>query len=253
MKFNTGNPNVVSIGGSQNEEPQSRQYNQEPENISEAEYTQVEDQPFQGQPTARVRDMEIINNVFSPDWCNDLVDYMEKHPSLGQGSIGYQTGQDPQGKVDEVVRNCTTGWLEVSCDYSSQMYQEVLHQMRMTNLYTFGFDLESIEIPQYTRYDYVEGGADQHYNWHIDSYLGGMGTRHDRKLSASIQLSDPRDYDGGDLIVGDDMNDDPNMREAMRQQGTVVFFPSFLRHCVTPVTRGTRSSLVVWGIGPDWR
>ena len=255
MRFNIPNPNVVSIGGSQNEEPQSTQY-QEPKIVNEVESTrQVAEEERPNQPPARVRDIEIINNVFSPEWCDELVSYMEKHPSIGQGSVGYQQGEEERGRINEEIRNCTTGWLDVSCDYSNQMFNEVLHQMKMTNMYTFGFDLENIEIPQYTRYDYVEGGADQHYNWHIDSYLGGMGTRHDRKLSASIQLTDPSEYEGGDLLVGDDarMVEDPHMAEAMRQKVTVIFFPSFLRHCVTPVTRGSRSSLVVWGVGPDWR
>lgn len=85
-----------------------------------------------------------------------------------------------------------------------------------------------------------------HYDWHIDL---GIGATSRRKLSASIQLSPAEAYDGGDLefhLSGLD-------RDKMRQQGTLIAFPSFLEHRVTPVTRGERYSLVVWVDGPPYR
>ncbi len=96
---------------------------------------------------------------------------------------------------------------------------------------------------QIARYDGQEKG---HYDWHID-----LGTERfsRRKLSMSVQLSPADAYEGGDLefhLSGLD-------RDRMRQQGTLIAFPSFHEHRVTPVTRGERYSLVAWVDGPPYR
>ena len=73
-----------------------------------------------------------------------------------------------------------------------------------------------------------------------------------RKLSVTVQLSDSHHYEGGDFVLWDFFGnkvEDPKWRD----KGTVLIFPSFLKHEVTPVTKGTRMSLVQWYIGPEWR
>lgn len=85
-----------------------------------------------------------------------------------------------------------------------------------------------------------------HYDWHIDLGTGRFSTR---KLSLTVQLSAAESYEGGDLefhLSGLD-------RKRMRQQGTLIAFPSFHEHRVTPVTRGERFSLVAWADGPPFR
>jgi PKHD-type hydroxylase len=85
-----------------------------------------------------------------------------------------------------------------------------------------------------------------HYDWHIDL---GTGRFSRRKLSLTVQLSPADAYDGGDLefhLRGLD-------RARMRQQGSLIAFPSFHEHRVTPVTRGERFSLVAWVDGPPFR
>lgn len=72
-----------------------------------------------------------------------------------------------------------------------------------------------------------------------------------RKLSCIIQLSDPKDYDGGQVEITDAVF--PPSKEELNQQGTIIFFPTILRHMVQPVTRGTRYSIVAWFEGPKWR
>lgn len=70
-----------------------------------------------------------------------------------------------------------------------------------------------------------------------------MGENSTRKLSMSIQISAPEDYEGGDLEffkVSD---------ATTRQRGSVIFFPSFLHHRIIPVARGRRYSLVAWAHG----
>ncbi len=88
-------------------------------------------------------------------------------------------------------------------------------------------------------------GPGGHYDWHVDL---GVGTQSARKLSLSVQLSDPSDYEGGDLeFLG------PTDATAPRDRGALVAFPSFVGHIVRPVTRGERLSLVSWISGAPFR
>ena len=105
----------------------------------------------------------------------------------------------------------------------------------------FGFEISGfVEALQYTRY-----GATQHFDWHLD--LGPDQTSA-RKLSLSLQLSGPDEYDGGLLEFSS-----LSPGEDARRLGTAVFFPSYLAHRVSPVTRGVRRSLVAWAYGPAFR
>ena len=67
-----------------------------------------------------------------------------------------------------------------------------------------------------------------------------------RKLTAIIQLSDDKDYEGGDFEFGitDAKGDD--LVKGNRGKGCLLVFPSFLSHRVTPITKGTRYSIITW-------
>jgi PKHD-type hydroxylase len=99
-----------------------------------------------------------------------------------------------------------------------------------------------MEDMQYTVY----GSGGDHYNWHIDS---GGSNPCPRKLSLSLQLSDPSEYEGGNLefMIGKDGN------SAKKERGLVVAFPAYRLHRVTPVTKGVRKSIVIWTTGPQFR
>jgi len=97
-------------------------------------------------------------------------------------------------------------------------------------------------------------GVGDHFDWHIDNALAD-GPGETRKLSFSLQLSHPASYDGGDLVFamlehGRDAAEIAGIRQALRQQGALVVFPSFHLHRVTPVTRGVRVAIVGWMHGP---
>jgi len=98
---------------------------------------------------------------------------------------------------------------------------------------------------QFTEYHATEGGK---YDWHHDVDWSN-NNNFDRKLSLTVQLSDPYDYDGGDFEFSE-IEELPSMA---KQKGSVVVFPSYLAHRVTPVSRGVRRSLVAWYSGPKWR
>ena len=123
-------------------------------------------------------------------------------------------------------------------DKIGMMAQEANDQM-------FKFDLHSMpEQIQYTEYYDTELG---HYDWHMDI---GTDELSQRKISVTVQLSGPDEYEGGDLQLWPGGN---YPMEAPRGKGNVVIFPSFMMHRVTPVTKGTRKSFVLWLGGGSYK
>jgi PKHD-type hydroxylase len=81
------------------------------------------------------------------------------------------------------------------------------------------------------------------YGWHVD--IGHhMAIR--RKLSMTVQLSSPDEYDGGELEFMI-----PTL-SADRRIGSLCVFPSWMLHRVRPITRGRRWSLVSWICGEPY-
>ena len=122
------------------------------------------------------------------------------------------------------------------------IYDRLAMLCMQTNAEKYGFDLQGFyQELQLTRYS--EGNF---FNWHLDFGAGEISAR---KLSITVQLSDPDEYEGGDLQF---MINDKTVN-APRTQGTVIVFPSFIMHRVTPVTKGTRQSIVGWVSGHPYR
>lgn len=144
--------------------------------------------------------------------------------------------------TNEVIRHSETGWMEHNPD-TAFIYDNLAYIARQLNGQFFDFDLFGfVEHLQYTVYR-EDGG---HYDWHLDR---GAGTSAPRKLSLVLQLSDPSEYEGGDL----QLHTSSEPTTVVKQKGLVAAFPSFVLHRVTPVTAGTRRSLVVWLSGPRFR
>ncbi|MEH6591107.1 MAG: 2OG-Fe(II) oxygenase [Halioglobus sp.] len=109
--------------------------------------------------------------------------------------------------------------------------------------FSYGFDIDGLrEQIQLAIYDESEKGF---FGWHMDCSASLLS----RKISISMPMCEPDDYEGGDLEFLLGSGDPLRVEQAM---GAVVTFPSFLMHRVTPVTKGTRYSLVCWVHGPGW-
>jgi PKHD-type hydroxylase len=157
------------------------------------------------------------------------------------------------GKSDELERGTTFGGYKPDTRKSSVrflypneltgwIFQRIAGAVNRINNEYFQFDLSTLgQGLQFTQYE----SSGEHYNYHTDA---GFGTPI-RKLSMTIQLSDPNDYDGGDFELW--LGEEPT--KIGRERGLVMFFPSYVLHRVTPVTRGTRYSLVAWVSGPPFK
>tara|TARA_R110002012_G_scaffold321723_1_gene550944 strand:+ start:1440 stop:2015 length:576 start_codon:yes stop_codon:yes gene_type:complete len=117
-----------------------------------------------------------------------------------------------------------------------------------TNNANFGFDINQLQALQFSIYDSKYKGK---YDWHQDIQWTSDELYH-RKLSVVIQLSEPNEYVGGNFEI---QNSEFTKQEKtdMKQKGSVIVFPSFLTHRVTPVTKGKRKSLIGWLVGPKFK
>jgi predicted 2-oxoglutarate/Fe(II)-dependent dioxygenase YbiX len=120
----------------------------------------------------------------------------------------------------------------------------LMHTFSSINRQAFGFNINDIYDIQYSEYDSEYEG---HYDWHID-VAWNADMWYQRKLSISIQLSDGSDYEGGDL----EFKEFKTNPEENREKGTIIVFPSYQLHRVTPVTKGKRRALVAWVEGPQF-
>ncbi len=145
-------------------------------------------------------------------------------------------------RSDHTIRRSKVTWLRPEQGWG-WLYHKLWPRITALNEEFFGFDISGFGgAMQLARYDAGDSGF---YDWHMDA---GKATPH-RKLSISVQISDPASYEGGDL----EFFHTNRMDVASKEHGALVAFPSFVMHRVTPVTKGTRLSLVAWIVGPRWR
>jgi len=154
---------------------------------------------------------------------------------VAEGKLAY-------GHTDPTIRRSQVVYLGLIEKYR-WLYERVWTAARECNRLFVCVDLGGVESElQLARYDSADQGF---YGWHTDF----SGARPLRKHSITIQLSNSDDYEGGDL----ELLYDKEPYKLDRSRGTFLVFPSFMLHRVTPVTRGTRWSLVAWIGGKRWQ
>lgn len=178
---------------------------------------------------------------FSADECQVIKAEALKLPVM-QGTIGHG-GDGP--RVDKAYRRSDVRWIPRPIPAWRWLADRMEYLFRNSNNNAFGFDLSYFNEIQFTEYDSAYEGK---YDWHEDLAWTNRDPSQ-RKLSMVIQLTDPAEYEGGNL----ELKESPPKVDELRTQGTVIVFPAFLPHRVTPVTAGKRHSLVSWYVGPNFR
>lgn len=171
---------------------------------------------------------------------NVIIDYSRDKTTAAR--IGLDSTNN---ELDTKIRNAASCWLPV--DRFDWLYQQIEATVKELNWFNFKFMLNGMELANYLEYhasakDEVDEHGHGKYVKHIDG-----GINNNRKLTFSIQLSDPSEYEGGDLLLWDA----ETPITVPKNKGQIVFFPSHVLHEVTPVTRGMRRSLVGWIHGPQ--
>ena len=158
-------------------------------------------------------------------------------------------------KILKKTRNSNVAWLN-----DPWIYNEIIPYVNQANVEAgWNFQWDVSEICQFTKYK-----LNQFYDWHCDSWEAPYANPDNkdthgkiRKLSVTCSLSDPKDYEGGELEF-DFRNMDPDKPTVRKcaeiaPRGSIVVFPSHVWHRVKPVTKGTRYSLVIWNLGYPFR
>jgi PKHD-type hydroxylase len=177
-----------------------------------------------------------FDNVFT-DAELDMIGSMFDDDELRLGT----TSDDNKQSLN--IRDSKIRFLESSLEENKWIFQRLTATVQQANNQFFQFELDRIESLQYTTYK-----KNQYYRDHLDIMYKSPSNAV-RKISFSVQLSDPNDYKGGDLALK--ISSEPTVVKKTR--GTVIFFPSYVLHEVTPVEQGIRKSLVGWVSGPRWK
>lgn len=183
---------------------------------------------------------QMWKNFFTPAECAALKSVALELPAV-EGTIGH----GGKSEVNPDMRRSVVRWIPSHQPKWFPLVQTLERLFAMSNAAAWSFDLTTFRDVQFTEYSATECG---HYDWHED--LSWMAQKaNQRKLSLVVQLTNPAEYKGGILELDHDQPSD----NAHMSQGTVLIFPSFLRHRVTPVTEGVRHTLVTWCEGPAFR
>ena len=169
---------------------------------------------------------------------------IKKLPFAEKAKILGQTENGIEGTYDPTIRSSKVKWIPKSREFQG-LYERIAQEIMMHNQQHWKFDLTTLrEQIQYTEYYAKDKGK---YDWHLDI---GSGWSSLRKISVTINLSDPKDYDGGVLEFN---MGGKTITQGSKAKGAITIFPSYLLHRVSPVTRGTRKSLVLWVGGNHFR
>ena len=177
--------------------------------------------------------------LFDKAQCEDIIK-MGKQYAQQDGTVG---------KDSEIFekRISTISWIPIEFNQQGQlhpMYQR-LHQI-VNNLNQTYFHFDDVNITEPAQYtEYTEGGF---YDWHIDCPIYDQSEPM-RKISMTLLLNDPSEFEGGELELMEDKLVSVADTQAKLKQGQAIFFASFLRHRVKPITKGVRKSLVMWFTG----
>ena len=180
--------------------------------------------------------VETTGPIFTPEQCQLIINAGRSEP-VQDGQVGGGNG----GVVDTKTRTSHISWIPFN--KMPEMYSTLEQIVNKTNNNHFGF--EGVKITEQAQYtEYPAGGF---YDWHIDSDIVGMNEPPVRKISMTCLLSHESEFEGGGLEL---MSDG---KIARPKQGQAIFFASYIRHRVIPITKGVRKSLVMWFGGPSFR
>jgi len=187
--------------------------------------------------------------------CKRLLKYCLKNSDFEDASVINKGFTDACDDVDNKERSRTDHEMRKTAvsfitDKENMMNEIVWGFIRQANAEFFNYKLEYFQAIQFARYR--DGG---HYDWHQDASPSDLANE-GRKLSLTMSLTDHDKYDGGLLQFynGDKPYEDKDhdIERDIKSVGTVIVFDSRDWHRVTPVTRGTRYSIVCWTVGPNF-
>lgn len=193
-------------------------------------------------------------NAFGKDNCaywegflsDDELEYLLNNNNWNNTSPAYIGGSGADNLIIEKnIRSTQISWLYMTQE-NKHIWDKITRAISEVNSRFFHYDLTGCFEPmQLGIYQANENG---HYDWHIDASVKDRTPP--RKLSMVLMLSDSSEYEGGELQIKPISNETVTLDQV---KGRAWFFPSYMLHKVTPVTRGTRKTIVLWVGGPPFK
>jgi len=198
---------------------------------------------------ALIKPFRTIPNIARKSLNHDLVDYIwytnyfddveiAKIKALWDDNQVVEARVNDEGnkaKRDDIRKSSV---MFIRPEGNEWIYNKLADACLQINTKRFKFDINGFQ----TELQLAQYGEGDFFEWHMDY---GTGDVSNRKLSITVQLSDPDEYDGGDLqfLINQ------NAFSAPRTKGTAIIFPSYMVHRVLPITSGKRMSIVGWIAG----
>ena len=178
--------------------------------------------------------------MFTKEECEKIIALTEtiegKDATTGYGGI--KTASQRDNKI-----RSATEYPVYPTEETEWLYGKIIDIIKIANDEYFKYDISHLVSPLSLMCYDSDREISGHYDWHRDVGDGNTSTR---KISITIQLSDENDYEECDLIVVDS-----GQHVAVREQGSISLFPSYVMHRVNPVENGKRYALVTWIHGPE--
>jgi len=192
-----------------------------------------------------------FDSAFSPFLCDKIIEegYSNNPDFALTGKAGYTRSKKEIEKTKE-IRNSNVSWID---DWWVKKELEP-YVKRANEMAGWNFNFTKSEASQFTIYE-----PGEYYDWHRDAqnypYTQGEQKGLIRKLSVTVSLSNPEDYEGGFLEFSRENDFNKKYFYKVREilpRGSICVFPSYTWHRVSPVTKGKRLSLVQWNLGDSY-
>jgi len=184
-----------------------------------------------------------FGKYFTPEQCSKILENGLKIPAQ-DAKLGVAGMNDYS---NDLFRKSKIRFIQADNPDFKWLFDELFKMGMQANKDWFNFHITNLSYIQLAEYDESYQGE---YKKHHDVFWVNNDSYH-RKLTCVIQLTDPSEYEGGDLELFE-LSEYPN-KDELRQQGTAIFFPSFIPHQAHPVTKGKRYSIAVWFEGDKWK
>ncbi len=169
---------------------------------------------------------------------------MTKSMELKTGTIAQRENDELSTSINEEIRTSKTAFFALNSS-NRWIFEKLDEVILAMNTEYFQMNVWGYDEIQYSEYREEDSGE---YKWHMDTNFSSKNLEPSngmRKLSMSLLLND--DFEGGKFQMNLSSEQRPQTIEMAA--GTLILFPSFLMHRITPVTKNIRKSLVLWVLG----
>ena len=191
--------------------------------------------------------------------CNDIVRFGNSELNKVKGITGFEASiknsvRKKLSKTDRRkanrIRKSNIAWLDEP--WINREVEPYIHRANKEAGWNYSVDgREKIQFTEYKKGQFYDYHQDYFDNAFVSTDPNMNGKY--RKISMTVNLTDPKEYKGGQLHFRGINKEKQCLEEYTNLdflfKGTVCVFPSFEFHKVTPVTEGVRHSLVIWSYG----